>query len=260
MRLIVLAAGLGSRLAPLTDDRPKCLVELGGRPLLRWTLSAAAACGIGEVVAVGGYRAQQLRDYDVTLVENPDYATTNMVHSLLAARDFFGDGFIMSYGDIAYAPGVLSRLLAAPPGVAVTVDRGWLDYWRRRFDDPLSDAETLRFAPGGGLAEIGAKPRSLAEIEAQYIGLVSFKGPGVAALLRALERAQADRAAGRNPFGGPRPYEKMYMTDLLQGMIGLGERLDPVVIDGQWVEIDSRRDLAVAEDLLKAGRMAERED
>jgi choline kinase len=257
--MIVLAAGVGSRLAPLTDDRPKCLVDLGGRPLLRWTLDAAAACGIDEVVVVGGYRAGQLRAYDVTLVENPDYATTNMVHSLLAARHLFGDGFVMSYGDIVYAPDVLRRLLAAPPGVAVIVDRDWRAYWSRRFDDPLSDAETLRIGADGALAEIGAKPRSYAEIEAQYIGLVAFTGGGVAALTRALDRARADRAAGRNPFDGPRPYEKMYMTDLLQGMIGRGERLTPVPVDGQWMEVDSRRDLAVAEDLVRSGRLASRE-
>ena len=253
MRLIVLAAGTGSRLAPLTDDRPKCLVELGGKPLLQWTLDAAAATGIDEVVVIGGYRADQLRRFDVTLVVNEDFATTNMVHTLFLAREHFGDGFVMSYGDIVYAPDVLRRVAAVPSGVHVVVDRQWRSYWERRFDDPLQDAETLRFGADGAIFEIGSKPQSYAQIEAQYIGLVSFRGDGVAALDRAMAAAREDAAQGRHPFGCPRPLESIYMTDLLQGMIGLGQRLSPVPIDGQWIEVDSPRDLTVAEELVAGG-------
>ena len=256
MRLIVLAAGTGSRLAPLTDDRPKCLVELGGKPLLQWTLDAAAAAGIDEVVVIGGYRAKQLRPFDVTLLVNEDFATTNMVHTLFLARDHFGDGFVMSYGDIIYAPDVLRRLIETPPGVNVVVDRQWRPYWERRFDDPLQDAETLRFGADGRIVEIGRHPSSLDEIAAQYIGLVAFTGGGVAALEGAMAAARVDQAAGRHPFGGPRPLDALYMTDLLQGMIARGGRVMPVPIDSGWVEIDSPRDLAVAEELVAGGRLA----
>jgi len=259
MRLIVLAAGTGSRLAPLTDDRPKCLVELGGKPLLEWTLDAAAAAGIDEVVVIGGYRAEQLCRYDVTLVVNEDFATTNMVHTLFLARGYFGDGFVMSYGDIVYAPEVLRRVASVPAGVHVTVDRQWRSYWEKRFDDPLQDAETLRFGPDGSIVEIGNKPTTYAQIEAQYIGLVAFRGDGVAVLDQAMAAAREAKAAGHNPFGCPRPLEKIYMTDLLQGMISLGRRLSPVPIDGQWVEVDSPRDLAVAEELLREGRFGSAE-
>lgn len=255
MRLIILAAGMGSRLAPMTDDRPKCLVELGGRPLLEWTLGAAKPAGIDEVVVIGGYRADQLRRYDVTLVVNEDYATTNMVHTLFLAREHFGDGFIMSYGDIAYVPEVLRRLTATPPGVHVVVDRDWRAYWEQRFDNPLEDAETLRLGADGSIVEVGNKPQSFDQIEAQYIGLVAFQGDGVQALDGAMAAARQEQAEGRNPFGGPRPLNAIYMTDLLQGMIGRGQRLAPVFIDGQWVEVDSPSDLALAEDLLKQGRL-----
>ena len=255
MRLIVLAAGTGSRLAPLTDDRPKCLVELGGKPLLQWILDAAAAAGIEEVVVVGGYRAAQLRDFDVTLVVNKDYATTNMVHTLFMARDHFGDGFIMSYGDIVYAPTVLRRLVEAPQGIYVVVDRQWRSYWEQRFDDPLQDAETLRFGADGGIIEIGSEPTSYDQIEAQYIGLVSFRGDGVESLDAAMSAARQADAEGRTPFGYPRPLENIYMTDLLQGIVTLGRHLYPLPIDGRWVEVDSPRDLVVAEELLAAGRL-----
>ena len=89
--MIVLAAGTGSRLAPLTDDRPKCLVPLGHRPLLDWTRKAAQACGIDDIVAIGGHCIDALRAQPIRVLENRDYARTNMVRTLFRAAELFGD-------------------------------------------------------------------------------------------------------------------------------------------------------------------------
>src|SRR5882757_5179513 len=94
MRMIILAAGQGTRLRPLTDDRPKCLVELCGRPLLQWQIDTARSAGIRDIVVIGGYRHELLKAYDVELVLNPDFASTNMVRTLFRARDLFGPGFV----------------------------------------------------------------------------------------------------------------------------------------------------------------------
>jgi choline kinase len=258
MRMIVLAAGQGTRLRPLTDDRPKCLVELAGRPLLEWTLQTAHGAGIDDVVVVGGYRIDRLRTYPTRLLANPDFATTNMVRTLFSAEGEFGDAFVMSYGDIAYTRDVLGRLLASDGEIAVAVDRAWYGYWRERFDDPLSDAETLDIDADGFITDIGRKPASLADIKAQYIGLVLFRGRGVEGLRDAYQAARAQDAAGGKPFGGPRSLDGLYMTDLLQGLIGRGARLKAVEIYRGWVEIDSARDLAVAERIVGAGGLGPR--
>ncbi|OEJ69564.1 phosphocholine cytidylyltransferase family protein [Magnetovibrio blakemorei] len=255
MRLIVLAAGTGSRLAPLTNDRPKCLVELGGKPLFEWTLDAADRAGIDEVIVVGGYLADQLSRYDVKVLVNEDFATTNMVHTLFLAQEYFGDGFIMSYGDIVYTPEVLNLVCSAPDGVSVTVDMNWRGYWEQRFDDPLGDAETLKFGDGMTIAEIGNPPTSYDDIEAQYIGLVAFNGSGVGMLENAIAAARADHVLGKKPFNCPRALDGIYMTDLLQGMVNMGGRISALPIHSQWLEIDTCRDLEVAHKLVKQGRM-----
>lgn len=253
--MIVLAAGTGSRLAPLTDDRPKCLVGLAGRPLLEWTQAAAQACGIKDIVVIGGHRIDRLRAYPVQVLENQNYARTNMVRTLFRAAELFGDGFVMSYGDIAYAPSVLQTLLDAPVEIGIAVDRDWRSYWERRFDDPLSDAESLRVDAAGRITSIGQRPQSVDEIEAQYIGLAVFRGTGVAALREAYRRAVDEDEHGRPPFGGSRSLDRLYMTDLLQGMIDLGMPVSAVPVRGGWVEVDSRRDLDLAEALVAAGRL-----
>lgn len=254
MRMIILAAGQGTRLRPLTDDRPKCLVPLQGKPLLEWQIEAAHAEGITDITVICGYRADQLTRYPVSLVPNPRYESTNMVRSLFCARSHFEPGFVMSYGDIVYSRAVLRRVLNGNDSIGVAVDEGWRAYWEERSEDPLKDAETLRIRADGSLAEIGQKPRSLEEIQAQYIGLVRFGAGGIRALTQTYDALSKE--AG-NPFGGPRNLDQLYMTDLLQGLIGQGQRLAAIPIRRGWVEIDNPRDLEVANRYVAGGGLKE---
>lgn len=255
--MIILAAGQGTRLRPLTDDRPKCLVELNGRPLLARTIETAKAAGVTDIVVIGGYKIECLADYDVTVVSNPEFASTNMVRTLFCAEAYFGTGFVMSYGDIVYTPDVLRKVLADRAPISVTIDRGWRAYWEQRFEDPLADAETLLIDAQGYINEIGQKAISFDAVQAQYIGLVAFRGSGVQSLMGAYRAAQQQEREGQLPFNGMRSLDKLYMTDLLQGMIGRGDKLQPVTIDRGWVEIDSVVDLAVAEKIVRDEKLGE---
>jgi L-glutamine-phosphate cytidylyltransferase len=251
--LIVLAAGQGTRLRPFTDDRPKCLVGVAGRPILERVLDVAYRCGIKKVVVVGGYRAERIAAYDVELVINQNFRTTNMVRSLFCAEAFFGEGFILSYGDIFYSSAVLGAAMDARNPISVVVDTAWESYWRRRFDNPLLDAETLRIR-SNSIVEIGGKPESLLQIEAQYIGLMSFTAEGVEALRKTMRAAEQEEANGALRFRGAPSIDAMYMTDFLQGMVDRGTRISPVKIAGGWAEIDSASDLSLAETLMLEGR------
>ena len=86
MRAIILAAGRGSRMNDLTDDRPKCLVELRGKPLLEWQLAAIREAGITEIAIVTGYKRELLARYELTEFHNPRWAETQMLSSLAYAK------------------------------------------------------------------------------------------------------------------------------------------------------------------------------
>ncbi len=255
MRMIILAAGQGKRLLPLSRDRPKCLVELGGRAILAWQLNAAAALGIRDIVIVGGHCAECLPVDKAHIVVNESFTRTNMVWSLFCAERWFNEEFILSYGDIAYAPGVLEAILAHDAAVSVAVDLDWKHYWQLRFDDPLTDAESFRIGESNRIESIGQPETDVDSIEGQFIGLMAFRGAGVQALRSCYEHALRVSRAGEHPFRGQRPIEQLFMTDLLQGMVDLGHALEVVPVHGGWVEVDSLRDLAVADRLLKAGRL-----
>jgi len=244
-RCIILAAGRGSRLHPYTADCPKCLTELGGTSLIERQLTTVRLCGIEDIVIVTGYRADMLELGGTHQVHNAAWETTNMVESLFAAEDTFTNDIIVTYSDIVYEPRVLEALLGSEAPVSVIVDKAWRAYWEYRFDDPRSDAESLVIDDNGLISDIGNKVEDIDKIEAQYIGLMRFRGTGIQALRNARQSMyDAERA-----WKQKRPYKKAYMTDLLMEMILTGVSVTPVSVAAGWLEIDT------VDDYKKTARM-----
>jgi len=240
IRGLVLAAGRGTRLGPLTADRPKCLVPLAGRALLDWQLAALAAAGVGEVAVVGGYHGDRLRRPGVRLLDNPDWARTTMVASLAAAARWLERGpCVVAYGDVVYHPALIARLADARADVALAYDVLWRALWEARFEHPERDAESLR-ARDGYLIEIGRRGRPLDTIEGQFTGLLRLTPVGWRTLARHL--------AGSAP-GDARALD---VTALLGRLLARGVRIGAVPIAGRWCEVDHPGDLEVYERRLAA--------
>ena len=170
MKVIILAAGQGTRLKPLTDDRPKCMVEVNGRSIIERQLDIMRACGIKDedITIVCGYRSnvleEKLKDTNIHFIVNEQYETTNMVSSLMCAKSMMEaeEDIIISYGDIIYSEAVFRKILDAKDGISVIVDDGWYEYWSERCENPLDDAETLMFDAEDYLTEIGQKTTEFA--------------------------------------------------------------------------------------------------
>ncbi|MFN0105805.1 MAG: phosphocholine cytidylyltransferase family protein [Bryobacteraceae bacterium] len=234
MRGIVLAAGRGSRMKNLTDDRPKCLIEVRGRPLLEWQITALREAGISEIAIVTGYRREMLTGWGLTEFHNPRWEETNMVSSLACARAWLeAEPCIVSYSDIFFESPAVKLLMDSTTPLAIAYDPNWRALWTRRFGDPLLDAETFRLNPDGTLAEIGGKPQSADVVEGQYMGLLRFTPEGWKEVLRirsVLTPAECDT---------------MHMTGTLQKIIEAGKSaIWAVPYTGLWGEIDSAEDLA----------------
>jgi choline kinase len=237
IKAIILAAGEGTRLRPYTEDRPKCLVEVEGMSLLDRQLAVLASEQVQPVIMIGGYRAQMLERPGIALRLNPRYNETNMVWTLFSAESDIDGDVLICYGDIVYSREILQAILSSTEDIATTIDLEWENYWRARNEDPLADAETLKLHPDGRIYEIGQKPKSLDEIEGQYMGLIKLSGKGTAIFKRVFHEAkQAGSLRGK-------PVEKAYMTDLLQLVIDQGYPVHSVPVRGGWVEVDTVSDL-----------------
>ncbi|OOH76144.1 nucleotidyl transferase [Pseudomonas koreensis] len=235
MKAIILAAGRGSRMKSLTDERPKCLVELRGKPLLEWQLESLRAADISDIAVVTGYKRELLAGRGLSEFHNPRWAETNMVSSLACAESWLqGEPCIVSYSDIFYSPVAVQSLINCEATLAVTYDPNWLQLWTERFGDPLLDAETFRLSATNTLAEIGNKPQSVDDVQGQYMGLLRFTSEGWAEVVRL--RAELS----------PQQRDSMHMTNTLQRVIDAGRvQIEAVAYTGEWGEVDSSEDLSV---------------
>ena len=258
MKVIILAAGQGTRLRPLTDDRPKCMVEVNGKSIIENQLDTIHACGIKDedIILICGYCSSVLKNRlqggDIHFITNEYYDMTNVVYSLMCAKSILEseDDIIISYGDIIYEEQIFRKLLESEDDASIIVDDGWYEYWSERCEDPLDDAETLMFDQYDYLTEIGQKATDLFEVQSQYIGLMRFKGQGLRQILDLESEAERRSKAGEPLWRTARNYDEMYMTDLLQGLIDEGYKLRAVHIHRGWFEIDDRGDLYIAESKL----------
>ena len=237
LKVILLVAGEGKRLHPYTSDRPKCMVEVEGISLIDRQISILKGEGLDNIIMIGGYKSEMLKGKVEKLIYNPKYYRTNMVRTLFCADEELEGEIIVAYGDIVYSKNILKALIKSTADISVTIDKNWESYWCQRNPNPLLDAETLKLDEDGNIIEIGQKPKSLDEIEGQYMGLIKFSNEGVKQL------KEFYNLLLKNDKLLTKPLDNAYMTDLLQGMIDIGKTIKSIPIYDDWVEVDTVEDL-----------------
>jgi choline kinase len=241
---IILAAGKGTRLRPLTNERPKCMVAIAGKTILERQVEVLNQLGIKKIIVVTGYLEEKISDLRIKKVHNPEFDTTNMVYSLMCARDYLEGDVIVSYGDIVYSNNVLQKLMNDDSDMVITSDEEWLPYWQKRFDDPLSDAETFQKGPGQSVISLGQKPSSKDEVEGQFTGLMKFSAKGCQSIKKVYDDCLKSECS-ENAWGSGRSLRNAYMTDILNHLAQI-QQLHYVPIQRGWFEVDDSSDLEIA--------------
>ena len=242
IKVIILAAGEGKRLRPLTENKPKCLVEIFGKSILEWQLEIFRKAGISNIHIVTGYQSEKITFSELNYFKNKKYSSTNMVETLFCAKEELEGSVIVSYGDIIFESKVIEKLLKSKEDISVIIDKKWNTLWNARFDNPLNDAESLQLDKSNNIVEIGKKVENINKIQGQFIGLMKFQGDGVEALKTFYEFVKKESKKGKNILNENLPFEKSYMTDLIQGLIDTNHKVKAVLIDNGWIEIDSYDD------------------
>lgn len=239
MKAVILAAGVGSRLAPLTNDRPKALVPVAGRSFLFRQLDLLAAAGIPDrdVIVVAGYKRDVLQaelergGFACPVVYNERYADWNNFHSLLAARDALaGHDFLQLDGDTILDAQLLPTILAAPGDAVLAVD----------CRDEL-DAETMKVEVADGRVVAISKQLDPARCAGEYIGVTKLAATAAARVFDELARFPAEHLTHEY-------YEHAFHRLTRDGRLPFG------IVDVHHckvLEIDTVEDLERAEALLR---------
>jgi choline kinase len=239
MKALILSAGQGSRLLPLTEDKPKCLLPLDdSRTVIEWQIQELAKCGVDEVVVVLGFHAEQVErllarlarpGLAIRTIFNPFFKLADNLGSCWLARHEMDRDFMVVNGDTVFESAIPERLLAtATAPITVTIDR------KAEYDP--DDMKVV--LDGTRLTDIG-KTLALDLVNGESIGMLLFKGDGPRLFAEAVERAM------RTPEG----LKWWYLRVIAQ--LAREATVDTVSIEGlDWGEIDYPTDLQQVQKMI----------
>ena len=235
MKPIILAAGIGSRLRPITSNKPKCLVNVAGKPILDYQIKSYISAGFEKIIVVTGYKSGMVKDFcnniegvDIQIIENVDYETTNNMYSLYLAREEIdGNSFLLSNGDIVFDEQIPMEVIQSKIDDLIVADYG-------SYNEESMKIKINEF----GFVEDISKTISTQSSYGNSIDMYKFSSGASATLFEKL-RDIIEIECNLNEW------TELALQDLLQkGSL----KMQPFDIEGKkWVEIDNYDDLAIAD-------------
>lgn len=236
-RAIFLAASRGAELKELTEDRPKVLIDINGKPLIEQSIDSFYDHDIKDISIVRGYKKEAFKFPNIKYIDNDNYESTSELASLYLAKKEIMDHTVISYGDILYRKYILSRLLEEKGDVTIVVDANI----EKRSPDYQGDFVQCSRAHSSNYNEAPAELKGIQFGKAsdnkgahgEWIGLVKTNKVGSEALNRTLEELSKTAE-----------FNKLKLPDLMNKLIEKNVKINVMYIDGHWMDVDSYADVS----------------
>jgi len=242
---VILAASRGDGLASLTAERPKVMLEVAGKPLLRRLVDCFKSEDIHDIDVVAGYKAESIDVQGVRLIYSADYERGGELTSLACARERLGPDTIVLYGDLLFREYLLRELVDGTAPLTVVVDSAPLPERGNRNDLAWCSARDDRalYHQPVHLERIAREPSWQGRAPSgRWIGMLRARGDGAAWLLRGLAELE-----GRSDFA------RLGMPDLLNHLIELGLPVAVQYVHGHWLDVNELEDLERANAFASGG-------
>jgi phosphoenolpyruvate phosphomutase len=251
---VVLAAGRGRGLEAMTTERPKVMLPIAGKPLLRWLIDGFKKENINDITVVGGYRADAIDSAGIKLVVNERHAQTGELVSLACAIDGLEADTVIAYGDLLFRSYVLRDLLDSAADFSLVVDSSAAGannrtvrdfaYCSRSDDRGLFGRQVLLARIASAADANGKLPQPLAKDDTahgRWIGMFKVSRNGLVLLKRTVTELSS------------RPdFDKLDMPALLNALIAAGAAIEVLYVHGHWRGVNDIDDFHRAVDFAHA--------
>jgi len=232
---IILAAGRGSRLKKKTDEFPKCLVKFKGKTLLERVIENFNENKIKKIHVVTGYKRNKITLPNIKKIFNLKWNRSSIMTSLLCCNKILKKkNCIISYSDILYTKKDIEVLKKMKGDISLLSNNNWKKLWKQRFVDPLSDLETFKLK-NNQLINIGEKPKSIKDIQGQYMGLMKITPNGWKKIVKHIDIYYKNKI------------NHLDITNFLSTYVrNKKNKIFVKKVNTSWYEIDNQKDLIVA--------------
>ncbi len=239
-KIIILAAGRGSRLGKLTHEMPKTLLKIGTTNCFEHQLEIYQSLGYQNINVVTGFGSNKFLKYRyVKNIYNSSWYDSNILTSLLIGLENTNlHTTLISYSDIIFEKKAIKLIEKSNYDISILYDLNFLRYWRMRNSEPLVDLESFKIQSDDRIYDIGEKPLILSEIEGQYMGILKITPKGWIDLLNYMNQEKIAKV------------NNLSITEFLNGFIKKGGNVYGIGFKGKWCEIDTYSDLVIARELF----------
>ena len=239
MNIIILAAGIGKRLLPETENVPKGMVKLFDKSLIEMQLDIFKKCGIDDISIVTGHLAEIINFPSINYFKNENFSTTHQNESIYCARQKLNDT-IICYADLIFDISIIKKMINFKGDIGIAVRSDWKSHYKGRTLHPLSEADNVLIDESGKIIEIRKNIQKPNSNIGEFLGIVRLSSKGSSLFLKRYSEPHV------GTFHSSPSIKQSILPDMLQELIDLGINVEPVMISEKWSEVDTPEDLDFA--------------
>jgi|TARA_B110000438_G_scaffold223948_1_gene217627 L-glutamine-phosphate cytidylyltransferase len=248
MKAIIIAAGSAKRLGDQTRELPKGLLDINGKSILERQIDLLKNNGINKIIMITGPHKEKFKFKDIQYIEDLEYEQHDVLLSLMAAKNEIKGDVITIYSDILFDEKILQQIVKSDVDIGVVTDMNWQQKYENRTEHPKSQADNV-IIENNKVIQIKKNISTISERQknGEFIGIMKFSEKGSEKFVTEYNKIEKNRLS---PFHDSLIFERAYLTDMIQELIDQKINVDPIIVDGNWCEIDTPQDLENAKKIF----------
>jgi phosphoenolpyruvate phosphomutase len=247
MNAIILAAGMGIRLLPDTENTPKGMIKLFDKSIIEMQIDIFKKCGIDDISIVTGYLAEKINFQPINYFKNENFSTTAGNESIYCAKQKLNDT-IICYADLIFDISIIKKMIDFNGDVGIAVESDWKSRYVDRTLHPISEADNVLFDESGKIIELRKNIQKPNSNIGEFLGVMRLSSKGSSLFLKRFSELKQSHAG---TFHNSPSLKQSILPDMIQELIDLGINVEPVMISEKWCEVDTLQDLDFAKKFFK---------
>ena len=239
MKLLILAAGSGTRLGDLTEFIPKSLVEINNKTILERQMNIFQKFQKNNVIVIAGPNKDKFSKFNVEIFEDLEYNKHEQLGSLISINRYFDEDVIVIFSDIIFDEKIFQDIINIKCDIGIALDKNWKKNYTNRTEHPISQADLVKIK-NNRIIEI--KKNLEDEDTSEFIGILKFSSTGWKTLIDTCRELQNNN----RKFHSAKSFQMAFITDMIQEFIDSNRDVKPIFVEGSWLEIDTLQDLNIA--------------
>ena len=241
MKAIIIAAGTAKRLSEETKTFPKGLLDINGKTILQRQIEILKRKNIEDIIIIIGPHKEKFQFENVRYVRDIEFEKHDVLLSLMAAKNEIKGEIITTYSDILFDEEILQQIMESKVDIGVATDLNWEQNYENRTEHPKSQADNVIIENKKIIKiEKNVSKISHEQQNGEFIGIMKFSEKGAEIFVNEFNRVEKENP---KPFHDAKTFEKAYLTDMIQELINQKISIEPIIVNGNWCEIDTPQDL-----------------